>query len=176
MARLKLLDRRMVEIEKALAMRTRMPRGTGGKEQLKIELAMLEAQREIKVSSPVDIQSTIDAIEEELGSRNIPYHGSRKAAYENRTAKQLDAQLRVYYGETKVEKPNLHGPYRIPKPKKHRVDISKCCCCDTRPEFMITYHLPRCRPLQFLNFCPACFGKTFPVDAKKLKEQIKGGE
>lgn len=100
------IEKRQAEITSLLEKPGKLPAGVGTKEGLKIELAGLEAQRSISVESGMvkgdtdllarRIVDTVSDIEQELGSRSMPYHGAAPVAYSEWTSKQLDEMLRVY--------------------------------------------------------------------------------
>lgn len=88
---------RIKEIKKLLAVEGRLPTGKGTKAELSLELARLEAQKElaaIKTSEGLD--NAIEGIQNELGLRSMPYHGGTPNLYPEYTSKQLDEILKVY--------------------------------------------------------------------------------
>ncbi len=88
---------RLAEIKKLLAVKGRLPVGQGTREDIQIELARLEAQKEVDEATSIEqLNAAIENIERELGLRALPYHGQEPNAFPDKTAKQLDEMLQVY--------------------------------------------------------------------------------
>jgi hypothetical protein len=91
------IDKRINEVEKLLKIKGRLPKGEGTKSELRLELARLTAERNVKGLNQERIESAIAEIQEEIGNRSMPYHGGAKAGpYKGWTTKQLDEMLSVY--------------------------------------------------------------------------------
>lgn len=111
------LEKRQAEITSLLEKKGKLPAGKGTKEELRMELARLEAQNEIAMTSASSkgdtelltkrIADTVSDIETELGNRSMPYHGAAEAHYREWTTKQLEEMVRVYRKHLEV--------VRIPK-------------------------------------------------------------
>ena len=91
------VDKRIADINKLLATKGRLPAGQGTRADLSIELARLEAQREVAgMTNLGQLDTAIAEIQEELGLRSMPFHGRETNAFPQYITKQLDEQLKVY--------------------------------------------------------------------------------
>jgi len=91
------IDKRIADINKLLATKGRLPAGQGTRADLSIELARLEAQREVAgMTNLGQLDTAIAEIQEELGLRSMPFHGRETNAFPQYITKQLDEQLKVY--------------------------------------------------------------------------------
>jgi len=91
------MTQRIKEIEKILSKPGKLPKGMGTRDNLKLELAMLNAQLEVAgLSGSVGLlELEIRDIQNELGLRSMPYHGMAKNTYPEYDTKQLNEYLRV---------------------------------------------------------------------------------
>lgn len=94
------LARRTAEINALLSKPGRLPAGEGTRSLLRIEQAQLSARREIVASTATAedlpmlaerVANTVEAIENELGLRGMPYHGGEPAGFAQWDTKQLNA-------------------------------------------------------------------------------------
>ena len=91
------VSNRVKDIEKLLSVKGRLPTGMGTRAELSLELARLEAQKEIASVKTVEhLNTAIEGIETELGNRSMPYHGGAPARYPEWTSQQLYEMLKVY--------------------------------------------------------------------------------
>lgn len=98
-ANIQQIDNHITEIKGLLATKGRLPAGMGTKAELSLEVARLEAQKEVAQTETLEqLENAIKGIENELGNRTLPYHGGATSLYPEYTSKQLDEMLKVYEG------------------------------------------------------------------------------
>jgi len=90
-ANIQQIDNHIAEIKGLLATKGRLPAGMGTKAELSLEVARLEAQKEVAQTQTLEqFENAIKGIENELGNRSLPYHGGATSLYPEYTSKQLD--------------------------------------------------------------------------------------
>ena len=90
---------RIAEIQVLLETKGKLAEGVGTKADLKLELARLEAQKNLasmKISGTLD--NAIKSIQTEKGNRSRPYHGGAANLFPDLNVAQLEEQLKVYKG------------------------------------------------------------------------------
>jgi len=105
----KVTEDRIAEIKSLLEKKGRLPKDLGTKGNLRLELARLEALRELEVVESVEeLDRLIRQVGEELGLRSMPYAGyggksridlvrhAEKRLFKGYTSKQLEEMLRIY--------------------------------------------------------------------------------
>ncbi len=91
------VNKRISEINDLLAKRGKIPSGKGTRTSLEIELARLEALKELaSMRTEERLKSAIEEVQTELGNRSMPYHGGAQNLFPEYTTKQLDEILKVY--------------------------------------------------------------------------------
>ena len=92
------VEPRIIEIKTLLETEGRLPTGKGTKEQIRLELATLTAQKEIAArgNDVAGIRADMEAIQLEQGNRSMPFNGRAKANFKDYTTKQLDTMLGEY--------------------------------------------------------------------------------
>jgi len=111
---------RISEIKKILEVKGRTPKGEASKGNLRLELARLEALRELEVVETVEeLDHLIKQVGEELGLREMPYQGYGGKAhidllrspthrlFKGYTSRQLEEMLKVYQEARQTMSPEI---------------------------------------------------------------------
>ena len=108
------LEDTLDEMSQALEQPGRLPQGQGTKSELRLERARLVAENEVVDLSTDALESTIQEIQQELGTRALPYHGGQKQnLFPDQTAAELDQVLKVY--ERVLQERGAVGPEQAPE-------------------------------------------------------------